>query len=143
MPISQKFAVATHVLIHLAAMDADHADRSVSSRVLAQCLPTGAVVVRRATAALGRSGMIAARAGAHGGSWLARPPAAITLDAVLKALDGRLGLGAASKAVGQDSVLRALPAAIDAAIAAADEAVRERLASVSIQDLLERVRTSV
>ena len=143
MSESQRFAVAAHVLVYLASRDADRADRQISSRVLAQTLPTNAVVVRRATALLGKAGMIAARAGAQGGAWLVQAPSAITLDAVLQALDGGLRLGRAGPAVGKDAVMRQLPAAINAALDAADQAAKAQLASVTIQDLLERAKAAV
>lgn len=142
MSDSQRFAMAACVLIYLASKDADQADRRVTSRLLAQTVPTNAVVVRRVTALLGKAGMIAARTGAHGGAWLARAPDAITLDAVLAALDGGPRMGRAGPAAGEDGVVRRLPAAINAALAAAEEAVRKQLASVTIQDLLEQARAA-
>ena len=98
MSDSQKFPVAAHALAYLAHKSAFSADRAVASAELAASVPTNPVVVRRVTAMLGKAGLIGARAGANGGAWLLKPPEAITLDLVLRAVNGCAHLGVAPRA---------------------------------------------
>jgi DNA-binding IscR family transcriptional regulator len=99
MSDSQKFPVAAHALAYLAHKNAFSADRAVASAELAASVPTNPVVVRRVTAMLGKAGLIGARAGANGGAWLLKSPEAITLDVVLRAVNGCAHLGVAPRAL--------------------------------------------
>ena len=94
MSDSQRFPVAAHVLAYLAHKGAFSAPMAVSSACLAASVPTNPVVVRRVTAMLARSGLIGTRTGAGGGAWLTRQPDTITLDVVLRSVNGCAHLGA-------------------------------------------------
>ncbi len=136
MSDSQKFPVAAHALAYLAHMDADAPARAVSSAQLAASMPTNPVVVRRVTAMLAKAGLIGTRMGAGGGAWLARSPESITLDEVLRAVDGCTHLGVAPAGVKGCPVGERIPDAVSAAIRAADSAASERLSKITVADLL-------
>ena len=137
MSDSQKFPVAAHALAYLAHKDADAPARAVSSAQLAASMPTNPVVVRRVTAMLAKAGLIATRMGAGGGAWLTRDPRTITLDEVLRAVDGCTHLGVAPAGVKGCPVGERIPDAVSAAIRAADSAASERLSRITVLDLLK------
>jgi len=136
MSDSQKFPVAAHALAYLAHKNAFSADRAVASAELAASVPTNPVVVRRVTAMLGKAGLIGARAGANGGAWLLKPAKDITLDVVLKAVNGCAHLGVAPPGVKGCPVGEKIPEAVSAAMRAANHAAAQRLATITVADLL-------
>jgi DNA-binding IscR family transcriptional regulator len=136
MTDSQRFPVAAHTLAYLAHAGAVSPASAVSSAQLAASIPTNPVVVRRITAMLARAGLIAARAGSTGGSWLLKPAGDITLDEVLRAVDGCAHLGCPPPGAKGCPVGEKIPDAIRGAILAADRAAADRLAEISVADLL-------
>jgi DNA-binding IscR family transcriptional regulator len=137
MSDSQRFPVAAHALAYLAHAGACSPESAVPSAVLAASMPTNPVVVRRVTALLAKAGLIAARAGSTGGSWLLQPPESITLDQVLRAVHGCAHLGAPPPGVKGCPVGERIPEAIRGAITAADAAAAERLSRITVADLLK------
>jgi DNA-binding IscR family transcriptional regulator len=137
MSDSQRFPVAAHALAYLAHAEACSPESAVPSAVLAASMPTNPVVVRRVTALLAKAGLIAARAGSTGGSWLLQPPESITLDQVLRAVHGCAHLGAPPPGVKGCPVGERIPEAIRGAITAADAAAAERLSRITVADLLK------
>ncbi len=137
MSDSQRFPVAVHALAYLAHAGAFAADAAVSSAALAASMPTNPVVVRRVTAMLARAGLIGTRAGAAGGAWLKSPADCITLDAVLRAVDGCAHFGCPPPGVKGCPVGERIPDAIRAAITAADAAAAQRLSQITVADLLK------
>ncbi len=136
MADSQKFAVAAHALAYLAHREAMTPEAAVSSVELAASIATHPVVIRRVTGMLAQAGLVATRAGARGGAWLTRPADAISLDEVLRAVDGgpHIGvtpLGATGCPVGQK-----IPSAVCSVIRAADAAAAQRLSTITVADLL-------
>jgi DNA-binding IscR family transcriptional regulator len=136
MSDSQKFPIALHVLAYLAHKGAFGAAIAVCSAELAASIPTNPVVVRRVTAKLARAGLIETRAGAAGGAWLALPPNAIRLDAVLSAVNGCAHLGVPTQGVKGCPASERIPAAVARVIGAAEQAVGERLAAITLADLV-------
>lgn len=136
MSDSQKFPVAAHALAYLAHKGAIAPGLAVSSAELARSMPTNPVVVRRVTAMLAKAGLIATRTGASGGAWLLMAPEAISLDQVLHAVDGCAHLGRATKGAEGCPVGERIPKAVGAALEAADRAAADRLALISVADLL-------
>jgi DNA-binding IscR family transcriptional regulator len=143
MSDSQRFPVAAHVLAYLAHKGAFSAPAAVSSAALAASVPTNPVVVRRVTAMLARAGLIATRTGAGGGAWLTRAPETITLDLVLRSVNGCAHLGVPTLGAKGCPVSEHIPRAVAAAIQAADTAAADRLSHVTIADLLEGAGASV
>ncbi len=83
--VATRFAVAAHIMLLLAGEGAR--TRTTSLR-LARCVNTNPVVVRRITGQLARAGLIRVHRG-PGGAELARPPAAISLGDVWRAVNAR------------------------------------------------------
>lgn len=137
MSDSQKFSVAAHALAYLVFKDARGSAKAVSSAELASSMPTNPVVVRRVTAMLARAGIIGTRAGASGGAWLKSHERDITLDKVLKAVNGATHLGVAPKGASDCPIGARLPGAICGAMKAAESAAADRLSHISIADLME------
>ena len=137
MADSQKFPVAAHTLAYLAHKDARSADRAISSAELATSIPTNPVVVRRVTGMLAKAGLIATRAGANGGAWLLKAPADISLESVLRAVDGCTHLGVTKGGVDGCPVGEQIPDKIREAITAAHEAASASLKKTSVADLLK------
>ena len=87
MADSQRFAVAVHMLMILAAHKAGRPGQAVTSGEMAKSVNANPVVLRRVISALAQAGVVATRAGANGGVWLARQPQEIALDCVRQAVD--------------------------------------------------------
>ena len=139
MSESQRFPVAVHALVYLAHKGARAPEQAGSSGLLASSMPTNPVVVRRVTAMLGRAGLVGARSGAGGGAWLTRDPATITLDQVLRAVNGCAHLGMPPPGAKGCPVGEKIPKVVSAAIKAADEAAAERLSRITVADLLAQI----
>jgi DNA-binding IscR family transcriptional regulator len=114
----------------------------VSSACLAASVPNNPVVVRRVTALLARAGLIGTRTGAGGGAWLLRRPEQISLDAVLRAVNGCAHFGAPPAGAKGCPVGEAIPRAIAGAIKQADAAAAERLSRITVADLLSGAASS-
>ena len=136
MSDSQRFPVAAHALAYLAHKGARSAAEAVASGVLAASVPTNPVVIRRVTALLAKAGLIATRAGASGGSWLLKPAETITLDEVLRAVNGCAHLGSPPAGAKGCPVGQHIPRQVARVLTAADTAAAERLSRITIADLL-------
>ena len=136
MSDSQRFPVAAHALAYLAHKGALSADSAVSSGELAASIATNPVVVRRVTAMLAKSGLIATRPGASGGAWLLKPASDIGLDCVLRAVNGGAHFGAPPPGSKDCPVGQRLPGVVKAAITAADDAAARELSRTTVADLL-------
>jgi Rrf2 family protein len=86
MKRSSRLSVALHALVHLHAQPG----KSLTSAVLATCLMTNAVVVRRVLGQLREAGIVEATKGPSGGWALVRPAELITLRQVYEAMGERL-----------------------------------------------------
>ena len=137
MSDNQRFPVAAHALAYLAHKDAYAAADALPSAVLAASVPTNPVVVRRITGLLAKAGLIATRPGAQGGAWLLHRPETITLDRVLKAVNGCAHLGSTPAGAKGCPVGEHIPRQVAKALTAADRAATEALSKITIADLLE------
>jgi DNA-binding IscR family transcriptional regulator len=136
MSDSQRFPVAAHALAYLAHKGALSAEAAVSSAELAASMPTNPVVVRRVTSLLAKAGLIGTRAGASGGAWLLAAPETIGLDRVLHAVNGCAHLGSPPPGVKGCPIGERIPEAVQAALDAANGAATQRLAQITVADLL-------
>ena len=136
MSDSQRFPVAAHALAYLAHKGAFDATAAAPSSVLAASVPTNPVVIRRVTAMLARAGLIATRPGANGGAWLTRRPETITLDMVLKAVNGCAHLGSPPAGAKGCPVGEHIPRQVAKALTAAEDAAAHALSRITIADLL-------
>ena len=138
MSDSQRFPVAAHALAYLAHKGAFDATAAAPSSVLAASVPTNPVVIRRVTAMLARAGLIATRPGANGGAWLTQRPEAITLDMVLKAVNGCAHLGSPPAGAKGCPVGEHIPRQVAKALTAAEDAAAHALSRITIADLLAK-----
>ncbi|HYC97245.1 Rrf2 family transcriptional regulator [Brevundimonas sp.] len=136
MSDSQRFPVAAHALAYLAHKGAYSPAEAAPSAVLAASVPTNPVVVRRVTALLAKAGLIATRPGASGGAWLLHRPEDITMDAVLRAVNGCAQFGSPPAGAKGCPVSEHIPRQVARAITAADKAAGEALSKITIADLL-------
>jgi Rrf2 family protein len=83
MPTSTRFAVAVHVLATLAL----HPGEKLCSELIARSAGTNPVVIRRLLSMLSRAGLAHSQSGVGGGSVLLRPPEAITLLDIYRAVE--------------------------------------------------------
>lgn len=78
-----RFAVA----VHIATLLALSGDKPATSEWISGSVNTNPVVVRRILSALAKAGLVRSLRGINGGSILARPPDAITLLEINRAVD--------------------------------------------------------
>jgi Rrf2 family protein len=129
-----------HALLHMADRQAA-AGGPMTSEMLAACLGTNPVVVRRTMAGLREMGLVTSERG-HGGGWrLARDLKDVTLLKVAEAL-GETTLLARPKLVDHDGCLveAAVTDALAEAHAAANALLVARLGEVTLADLADDFR---
>jgi DNA-binding IscR family transcriptional regulator len=143
MSDSQRFPVAAHALAYLAHKGAFSAADAAPSAVLAASIPTNPVVVRRVTALLAKAGLIATRPGASGGAWLLHSPEAISLETVLRAVNGCAHLGSPPAGAKGCPVSEHIPRQVARALTAADQAAGAALSKITIADLLDHEPASL
>lgn len=136
---SLKFATALHIMLLLAHEKADAPARAAASRHLAGSIGANAVVVRRVLASLAVAGLISTKAGASGGSWLAKKPAKIRLSEIYAAVEKPSGPGFRPKGNTACPVGRAAPAVICGVISAMNGAAEATLARQNLADLLKKL----
>lgn len=120
-----------HALLHM-----DQADAPMTSEVLAVCLHTNPVVVRRTMAGLREAGLVTSERGRGGGWRLARALSAITLRDVHTAL-GEPALTPGSPPVESPGCLveAAVNRSLEAAYAEARALIEARLSHITLADL--------
>ncbi len=137
--IATRFAVATHILLFLAA---GRDDRTMTSLRLARSVNTNPVVVRRIAGRLARAGLIQVRRG-PGGAELARKPGEITLQDVWSAVNatgrGLVLLPVHSNPDPECPVGRVVRPLLTEAFGHAEAALHERLAATTLASLLARL----
>jgi Rrf2 family protein len=141
MPYSSRFAVALHVLAHLA-----DTPEPQTSEQLAACVGTNPVVVRRTLAGLRDAGLVASARGAGGGWMLTRKPADVTLRDIYTALGERLLVAidvAAPPPTARGSacaIRRAVSTTLDEFLDDADALLAARLNRITLASLAARIR---
>ena len=122
-----------HALLHMAEHEQRHG-QPMTSDLLATCLSTNPVVVRRTMAGLREQGLVVSEKG-HGGGWrLARPLEAVTLGQVHAAL-GEPGLLPETPPVEGCLIEAAVNDALSDTYAAARALLAARLDSITLADL--------
>jgi Rrf2 family protein len=139
MADSQKFAVAVHMLMILAAHKPGAAGSAMTSSEMAKSVNANPVVLRRVISALAQAGILTTRAGAHGGVWLARAPDAIALDRVRQAVDGAPVVCSRANVNNECPVALAALGVIDGVAKRVDGAVRATLAELTLSDLVRQL----
>ncbi|MBU6298365.1 MAG: Rrf2 family transcriptional regulator [Alphaproteobacteria bacterium] len=139
---SLKFATAVHIMLLLAHTEADAPARAVASSFLAESIGANAVVVRRVLAALAAAELIATRAGASGGAWLAQKPAKIRMCDIYAAVDEPAGLGFRPKGSAKCPVGRAAPSVICDLIRTMQKASEDVLSKLTLADMLKKLEAA-
>ncbi len=139
---SLTFATAVHIMLLLAHEGAAAPARAAASSHLAGSIGANAVVVRRVLASLAAAGLIATRAGANGGAWLAKKPAKIRISEVYAALEEPPGPGFRPKGSAACPVGRAAPGVICGVIGAMRKASEDALSKLTLADLLKKLEAA-
>ncbi|QDA60232.1 Rrf2 family transcriptional regulator [Hymenobacter jejuensis] len=137
--MNTRFAVATHILAYLA-----HADgQPVSSEVIAGSVGTHPVVVRRLIGALRAAGLVRTQLGAGGGALLARPVADVSLLDVFEAMqepEPDLFSVNNTKPNERCNLGRVMQQTLEDLFGSAEQAMRNALAAVSLQQVIGQLR---
>ena len=143
MADSQRFAVAMHMLMILAAHKAGRPGQAVTSGEMAKSVNANPVVLRRVISALAQAGVVATRAGANGGVWLARQPQEIALDCVRQAVDDGPVVCCRTNLNDDCPVAQAAAGVINGVAERVDGAIQASLASVTLGDLVKQLEQPV
>lgn len=139
MKRSSRLSVALHALVHLTKQPQE----ALTSTVLAQCLMTNPVVVRRALGALRDAGIVASTKGHDGGWRLQRPAEEISLQAISLAMGESLLIRAESEPGDrQCPIVRTVDRVMGDFLADAELLLATRLARVSLADIAREARPS-
>jgi Rrf2 family protein len=142
MHTSGRFAVAVHALALALVARSQQAGEAVTSEALAARVNAHPVHVRRVLGALREAGLVGSQPGPGGGWRLTRDPAAITLRDVYRAVEPA-PLFAPAHPNPDCPVGNCLPEILATCLGEAEAALEERLARVTIADVVEAVRTQL
>lgn len=131
MAANTRFATGVHALVLLA----DEPDVLQTSDDVAGRLGINPVVIRRVFSLLHQAGLLDSQKGPHGGSKLAKPPKAITLADIYKALDGG-ELFHTAPFPGADSAK--VSSALKRVFRDAEDALRDELEKTSLNQLVKK-----
>lgn len=137
MQISTRFSMAVHTLM---CIDYFEGKERTTSQFIAGSVNANPVVIRRLLQQLKTAGLITVAAGV-GGAKLTRPANEITLLDVYKAVDAVDGslFDFHADPNPECPVGRSVHAALDREIADAQNALEDRLAKTTLEDLVERI----
>jgi Rrf2 family protein len=138
---NSRFTVAIHALGLAMVARGEAEGEAITSERLAERVRVHPVHVRRVLGALREAGLVTSQPGPGGGWRLTRPAAEVTLRDVYRAVEPD-PLFSAPDANADCPVGRLLPFVLDACFREAQEAMEERLARVTIADVVEAVRTA-
>lgn len=139
MADSQRFAVAVHTLMILAAHKAGEPGHTMTSAEMAKSVNANPVVLRRVISSLAQAGIVSTRPGANGGVWLARAPEGIAMDEVREAVEEGSLVCPRTKINGDCPVAVAALDVIDGVAKRVDKAVRASLAALNLADLVKQL----
>lgn len=137
MQISSRFTVAVHILLCIAYFDGT---LKTTSAFIAGSVGVNPVIVRKTLGQLKAAGLVEVEAGV-GGASLVRDPADVTLLDVFHSTESVSGnlFSFHEHPNPKCPVGRSIHAALDGELAAAQQALEERLAQTNLRDLIERV----
>jgi Rrf2 family protein len=134
--MNSRFAVAVHILTLLAEARGE----PLTSERIAGSVNTNASLVRRLLGMLARAGLATARHGTGGGALLARPPEAITLRDVYRAVDeGELFALHRERPNPACPVGRNIQTALETRIDAATRALEDELGRTTLAEMARDV----
>ena len=124
------FTIGLHIVGYLTARRGE----PLTSEALASSYGTSPVVIRRVLSKLSQAGLVETRRGVGGGSVLAVPPEQMDLRQVFEAVSGSTEL--LKRHPGDESgVAKVLADYINDLYGEAEEALMQRLASVSVKEM--------
>ena len=133
--VNQRFTFAVHIMTALA-----FAGDLLDSPTLARSVSSHPVVVRRLLQGLRRAGLVETYAGQHGGFKLAKSPARISLLHIYDAVQSRPLIAISErKAARHCRVSCNMKQIMTSVVESAEEAVRKRLRSITLQQLVRQV----
>ena len=135
MSVNTRFAVAVHILTLLASNEGEPA----TSEHIAGSVNTNPAVVRRLLMSLARAGLTSSQLGAGGGALLAKPPRAITLRDVFRAVSDGTLLPIHEAPNPKCRVGRNIQRTLEGHLDAATIALESQLAEHTIADMLSEV----
>jgi Rrf2 family protein len=140
MQINSKFAVAIHVLALAKVAASAGRGEAITSEQMAESVNTNPVVVRRILGSLREAGLVSSQPGPGGGWRLTRPADQITLQDVYRGLvDAPIFTLPRSEPNAACPVGSRLPHILETCFREAEAAMEERLASVTIADVIDAV----
>ncbi|MCY1082967.1 Rrf2 family transcriptional regulator [Archangium lansingense] len=138
MSTSSRFAVAIHVLTLLAYSGGE----ALTSEFMAGSVNTNPVVIRRMLAALRAAKLVSSQGGPGGGWQLLRPPEAITLRDVYRAVEESTLFPLHSREPNPRCPVGAnIQTALTAHFEVAHQALEQELARTTIADVMREVKS--
>jgi len=143
MHSNSRFAIAIHVLALARVAMEEAAGVAITSERMAESVRAHPVHVRRVLGALREAGLVTSQPGPGGGWKLTRPPEAITLRDIYRAVEHEPLFGLPKHPSEDCPVARCLPGVLATCFQEAEAALEERLARVTIADVIGAVRTEL
>lgn len=141
MQTNTKFAVAIHSLVVIELFPAWNAGNCLTSGAIAESVQTNPVVIRRVMGALRDKGLVQSQPGPGGGWKLSRPGDQINLRQIFEAVQDESIFALPRHELNAECpVGQWLPSVLVSCFAEAETALLERLAGVSIADVVESVK---
>jgi Rrf2 family protein len=138
MQVNSRFAVAIHVLALARVAAGTDRGEPITSEQMAESVNTNPVVVRRILGSLREAGLVSSQPGPGGGWRLTRPASEITLRDVYRVLSSdpifALPRGEPNAACPVGS---RMPRILESCFRDAEAAMEQRLAQVTIADVIE------
>lgn len=136
MAANSQFAIAVHILAILAR----NCDERIKSDYIARSVNTNPVVVRRLLSALYEKGLVVSQTGVCGGSCLTRKPRNIRLLEIYRAVS-KSGVFSLHRNLPDQncSIGKNIQTVLEKLQSEIDEAVEEKLAQYTLQDVIEMV----
>lgn len=140
---NNRFGVAVHVLALARVGMEEVAGVGITSERMAESVRAHPVHVRRVLGALREAGLVASQPGPGGGWRLTRPPEAITLRDIYRAVEHEPLFGVPNHPSEDCPVSQCLPGVLATCFHEAEAALEERLGQVTIADVIGAVRSAV
>lgn len=135
---SNRFAVAVHILSLIDILK----EQRLTSEYIASSVNTNPVVIRRIMGALNKAGIIRTSPGVPGAS-LTRPAEEITLLDIYKAIVPSVLFAVHEKPNPECPVGRNIQSSLETAFDEAQTAMEQRLASMTLKEIITDIRTKL
>jgi Rrf2 family protein len=140
MHTNSRFAVAIHVLALAKVAQGVATQLAVTSEQMAESVNTNPVVIRRILGTLREAGLVVSQPGPGGGWRLTRPPAEISLRDVYRAIGCEPLFSLPRREPNAEcTVGKGLPKVLETCFREAEAALEERLAQVTLADVISSV----